>query len=285
MKTLKTIVAAAAVALLATACGTANKPSTLPAYAPQYPAKEQNGKIAVVAHRGFWNCDAAGKSENSIASLREAQKNGFWGSEFDVQLTSDDVLIVNHDNNIDGKRIWDNPYSAFAAHRLPNGEKVSTLDEYLTQGEKSKKTMLILEFKEQLNEERENLMVDKTFALLKAHNLYDPNRVAFISFSLNVCKKVAAEAPEFVNQYLNGDIAPGDLKDMKINGMDYAKKVIFAHPDYVELCKYHGMSSNAWTVNSEEEIQKMIDLGVNAITTNEPLLVRKMVGKNREFKK
>lgn len=280
MKIINITVAAAAM-LLAASCGNVNKTSNLPA---QNPAEEQNGKIAVVAHRGFWKCDAAGNSENSIASLREAQNNGFWGSEFDVQLTSDDVLIVNHDDSIDGVLIWDNPYSAFSAHRLPNGEKVSTLDEYLTQGEKSKKTKLILEFKEQKNEERENLMVEKTFDMLKAHKLYDPKRVVFISFSLNVCKKVAAEAPEFVNQYLNGDLTPAELKKFNINGIDYAKKVMSQHPEYMEACKSNDLSTNVWTVNSEKEISQFIEMGVGAITTNEPLLVRKMLG-DREFKK
>lgn len=284
MKIIKMTIAAVAV-LLAASCGPIHKVSTLPAELPQYPAEEQHGKIAVVAHRGFWKCDAAGHSENSIASLREAQNHGFWGSEFDVQLTSDDVIIVNHDDTIDGKLIWDHPYSAFASHRLPNGEKVSTLDEYLTQGEKSRKTKLILEFKEQKNEARENLMVDKAFAMLKAHNLYDPKRVVFISFSLNICKKVAAEAPEFVNQYLNGELSPTELKKLGINGMDYAKKVLNQHPDYVGLCQYNGMSSNVWTVNSDKEINTFIDMGVGAITTNEPLRVRELLGKGREFRK
>ena len=43
------------------------------------------------------------------------------------------------------------------------------------------------------------------------------------------------------------------------------------------------MSINSWTVNKEKDIQNMIDLGVDCITTNEPLLVRKMLGK-RELK-
>lgn len=46
-------------------------------------------EIAIVAHRGFWNCDEAGMAKNSIASLAMAQKNGFWGSEFDVNMTAD----------------------------------------------------------------------------------------------------------------------------------------------------------------------------------------------------
>ena len=44
------------------------------------------------------------------------------------------------------------------------------------------------------------------------------------------------------------------------------------------------MSVNAWTVDDKANIQKMIDLGVDQITTNEPLVVRELLGK-KEFKK
>lgn len=280
---IKTIVSIAAVCMLAVSCGLSRRAVTLPSYG-EFPKVDQKGKVAVVAHRGFWKCEEAGNSQNSIAALREAQKNGFWGCEFDVQLTSDDVLIVNHDNSIDGKLIWDNPFSAFADFRLPNGEGVSTLDEYLTQGEKSKTTVLVLEFKGQKNAERENIMVDKAIDLLKKHGLYSPDRVVFISFSLNVCRKLAKECPSFINQYLNGDKSPEALSRENINGMDYEKEVLKSNPTWPSKCAEFGMSSNAWTVNSEEDIRKMIEIGVNAVTTNEPLLVRKMLGKD-EFKK
>ncbi len=44
------------------------------------------------------------------------------------------------------------------------------------------------------------------------------------------------------------------------------------------------MSINCWTVNKEKDIQDMIDLGVDCITTNEPLLVREKLGKREKVK-
>lgn len=49
----------------------------------------------IVAHCGFWNCEEAGYSKNSIASLRCAQEAGLWGSEFDVNMTEMLNLKVN----------------------------------------------------------------------------------------------------------------------------------------------------------------------------------------------
>ena len=40
-----------------------------------------------------------------------------------------------------------------------------------------------------------------------------------------------------------------------------------------------GQKVNVWTVNKPEDIQKIIDLKVDFITTDEPLLVREILHK------
>ena len=90
-------------------------PSTLEA------RRKENRKTDIVAHRGFWNCEEAGYAKNSIAALRCAQEAGFWGSEFDVNITADSVLIVYHDGEINGKKIEEYPYSEFKDFKIANG--------------------------------------------------------------------------------------------------------------------------------------------------------------------
>ena len=93
---------------------------------------KKTNRTSIVAHRGFWNCEEAGYARNSVAALKCAQDNHFWGSEFDVNMTADSVLIVFHDSFIDGKRIEDYPYSEFADFKLANGECIPTIDQYLS---------------------------------------------------------------------------------------------------------------------------------------------------------
>ena len=52
----------------------------------------------VIAHRGYWK--AEGSAQNSLASLRKAAEAKVYGSEFDVQMTADGIVVVNHDNKI-----------------------------------------------------------------------------------------------------------------------------------------------------------------------------------------
>ena len=133
-------------------------------------------RTGIVAHRGFWNCEEAGFSENSIAALRCAQEAGFRGSEFDVNMTSDKQLIVFHDNSVEGKRIEDHPFSDFTYYRLPNGEPIPTLDQYLEQGKESAETMLVCELKPHSSSDIENKLVGRTIACIDAHGLLAPKR-------------------------------------------------------------------------------------------------------------
>ena len=250
-----------------------------------FPKLNFGGKTAIVAHRGFWNCEQAGFSENSIASLKAAQQAGFWGSEFDVQMTADGVVIVNHNNDIEGLRIADHTWDELKGFLLPNGERRPTLDEYLRQGRRSARTVLVLEFKSQPSEELEDRMVEKTFAALRAHGLFRPDRVAFISFSRHICEKVAAEAPRFMNQYLNGELSPSRLAALGINGWDYMDLIVNLRGGWIEKAHKLGMSTNVWTVNKESAMEKFAAKGIDAITTNFPLVAREVLGPDREYRR
>lgn len=243
-------------------------------------------KIAITAHRGFWNCEQAGYMENTIASLAQAQENGFWGSEFDVHITGDDQLLVNHNADLGGLNIHDTPIDSFLVMVHKNGEHPSTVGQYLEQGAKGS-AMLVYEIKPNPSEEKENLLVDKTIETLKDHCMYDPDKVMFISFSLNICKRIAEKCPGFTNQFLADDefyLTPDEVHAAGINGIDYEYHMFYSHPEWIARAHELGMSVNVWTVDAKEDMQAMIDLGVDCITTNYPLLARELLGE-RELKR
>lgn len=246
-------------------------PSTLEA------RRKENRKTDIVAHRGFWNCEEAGYAKNSIAALRCAQEAGFWGSEFDVNITADSVLIVYHDGEIDGKKIEDHPYSEFKDFKIANGETIPTIDEFLAQGKKYPATKLVYEFKPQSNPETENTFVNLAIANLAENGLLDPDRVMFISFSRNICERLARMLPGYTVQYLNSDMDPDQLHELKVNGVDYNHEVFVKNPKWYKMARKNGMSVNAWTVNKEEDMVRMIKLGVDQITTDYPLELRALL--------
>ena len=234
----------------------------------------QNPKVC--AHRGFWDCDQAGHVENSIASLRQAQENGFWGSEFDVHLTADSIVVVNHDDRFHGIPIHKSTYKELLAKRHRNGETIPTLDQYLEQGAKST-CMLVLEIKPQDTVENTLYLAQTCKETLKAHNLLDPARVMFISFSYEACKWVAQNLPGFDNQYLECNLDPETVHSDGINGIDYNFIAFHMHPDWVKRAHELGMKVNVWTVDFAPEMRYLIKLGVDVITTNKPLLLRELM--------
>lgn len=240
----------------------------------------EKGQMGIVAHRGFWNCDEAGYARNSVAALRCAQENGFWGSEFDVNITADSVLLVFHDDNVAGKKFSEHQYSEFKDIVIENGETIPTIDQYLEQGAKYPETMLVYELKPQSSVEIEEALVNLSIEKLKEYELLDPKRVMFISFSYYMTCKVAELLPDFTVQYLSGSKEPKDLLADGVNGLDYAHGVFVNHPEWAEQARELGMTTNIWTVNTEDYMLQAIDFGIMYITTDCPLDARRVIKEN-----
>lgn len=225
----------------------------------------------VVAHRGAFK--TKGLPENSIASLKEAISLGCTGSEFDVRMTADDSLIINHDEHYNNLLIEETTYDALQQFTLSNGEKLPTLREYLLAGMKANnKTRLVLEIKpSELGKERALKIVDAVVALVQS--LHAAPYVVFISFDYNMMLRLKQLLPNAPMQYLEGDKSPAELKADGIMALDYHFSVFEKHPEWVAEAKQLGMQLNAWTVNDAATMDKLIQLGFDFITTNEPELL------------
>ena len=228
----------------------------------------------VIAHRGFWKTE--GSAQNSITALEKATEAKLYGSEFDVQITLDGKLIVNHDSKFQGFVIAETPYKDLKKIRLQNGEKLPTLKKYLKKGKKQD-IQLILEIKSHKSKEVEDKMAADIVKMVKKMGL--EKQVEYIAFSLNICEQLAKLTPESEIAYLNGDVTPTELKKKGINGIDYNQSVLMKHPEWVEEAHQLGMKVNVWTVNKEEAMQKFIDMKVDYITTDLPLECKRLVQK------
>lgn len=231
------------------------------------------GQTQVIAHRGFWKTD--GSAQNSIAALQKADSIGCYGSEFDVWLAADDQLVVNHDPLYKGKRMEKSPSTALTLLKLDNGESLPTLAKYL-QAAKPLHTRLVLELKTHSKPERETKAVERIVALVKKYGLED--RMEYISFSLHAVKEfirlAPANTPVF---YLNGDLSPKELKEIGCAGPDYHYSVFRRHPEWIKQSHDLGMKVNAWTVNKVNDMKWLIDRKIDFITTNEPVMLKKML--------
>ena len=227
----------------------------------------------VIAHRGFWK--AEGSAQNSIAGLKKAAEAKVYGSEFDVQLTADGVVVVNHDDAIDGLVIGETAYDKLKDLKLKNGEKLPTLADYLEAGKKLPDVQLILEIKPHKTKAQEDQIAETTVKMVKEYGL--EKQVEYISFSMNICEQLVSLAPDAEVAYLNGDCAPKDIKAKGLTGIDYSYKVFYKHPEWVKEAQSLGLKVNVWTVNKTADLQKMIAMGVDLLTTDQVLEAKEMV--------
>ena len=194
-----------------------------------------NNKI--VAHRGAWK--NTGAPQNSIASLENAIKLGCVGSEFDVRMTKDEVLVINHDAHYEGMDIEKTDYAELIKKTLKNGEQLPTLEEYLKAGKKQKKTMLVTEIKPSpAGKERAMILAEKvvkTVQKLKAQNW-----VVYISFDYDILKKVRELDKNAKLQYLNGNISAAQLQADNIGGLDYHFSVLQKDEQWIANAKKIG---------------------------------------------
>lgn len=233
----------------------------------------------VIAHRGFWKTE--GSAQNSLAALVKADSIEAYGSELDIWLSSDGIPVVNHDAHVtlNGERliVQDTPANVLTQVKLQNGENLPTLEEYFDTFENCDHTKLIIEFKPHRTKYLEDELAEKVLKMVRDRNIQD--RVEYISFSLNFVVKTIHLNPMAKVFYLSGNLAPKVMKEIGAAGIDYHFSVINKNPEWVKQSHDLGLKVNVWTVNNPEDIQRMIDLGVDYITTDEPLLVKGMLNK------
>lgn len=228
----------------------------------------------VIAHRGAWKVD--GLPQNSIASLHRAIELGCAGSEFDVHLTKDDVLVVNHDNDFYGIDIGTATYAELLTKKHPNGESLPTAEAYLREGMKQQKTKLIFELKtSKLGKERTLHSADLSVELVK--RLGAEEYVEYIAFDYDACKRIVELDPTAKVYYLNGDVTPAQAKQDSFAGLDYHFDVFKKNPTWIKEAHDLGLAINAWTINTEDEMNNLLNQHVEFITTDQPALLFEII--------
>jgi glycerophosphoryl diester phosphodiesterase len=228
--------------------------------------KAQDTKI--IAHRGAWK--EFDLPENSIAALQKAIAIKAYGSEFDVRRTLDGKLVVNHDPTHFGDTIELKTYAALNAKKLSNGEDLPLLEDYFKTGTASKhNTLLICEIKAALlSNTTSQLTTTETIALAK--NLGIEDRIIYISFDFEVLKTIRTNRPTATVLYLENNKFLDEIKAANFNGINFNYAQFLGNPSIAVNAKKQNMMLGSWTVNKDEDFNKLVAQGVEFITTNFP---------------
>ena len=225
--------------------------------------------IKMIGHRGA----SALEPENTIQSFNRAASIGAWGVETDIYVLKDGNIVVFHDADVERMtngigEIKNMNLLEVKELNIDSGNnvnnynnlKIPTLDEYLNCCVENKVTPVI-EFK-LVNVEKVKEIVDK----IKKYGLED--NTIIISTSYEWIKYIREYSDKIHFQYL-GDITIENINLLKKYG-NYGIdiKIDKITKDKVDLAHLHGAKVNVWTVNNKKDINKLINMGVDMITSD-----------------
>jgi len=236
-----------------------------------------------IAHRG-----ASGKGlapENTMASFEKAIEVGVDAVEIDVHLTADNRVVVIHDRAVDRTTDGSGPVDTmtldqvrelsagswfdtqFASERIPTLEEVLDLIGW--------RAVLLIETK---TEEA----AEKAVSIIRAQRAQ--SRVVMQSFlgpAVRTVNRLDSRIPtaflmtggEAVLRRKTGVVK----RVLKLGANALALKYTAATPDLVNMFLSRAMGIWVWTVDEEEDMREMIEMGVGGIITNYPDRLNKVI--------
>ncbi|MCH5317127.1 MAG: hypothetical protein J1E05_04055 [Eubacterium sp.] len=236
-------------------------------------AEVTSADVTLIAHRGF----SAVAPENTAPAFEEAGLAGFGAAECDIYRTKDGVWVISHDINT--YRMMDKSgfvesltLEKLMSFNYDNGSnienypnlKVCTLDEYLEICAKYD-MVPVIELKGKNNTEH----YDEVVASVEKYGLTD--KVVYISFHLVNLQKLRALSDATL-YYLVHTIDEQSIEDaLSLGGrcgIDFNGNKEANTKEIIQQCIDKGLLMGAWTIDSPEACNRMLDCGVSLITTN-----------------
>lgn len=238
-------------------------------------------KMEITAHRGA----SVKYPENTMAAFKGAKQLGADWIELDIQQTKDKQIVVSHDTNLKritgvDKDIIDMNYSeikdldagSFFDEKF-KGEKIPLLSEILEYA-KENNIRLNIELKPTGKEiEFEKQVVE----LIKKYNF--ENRCVITSQIYNVLENIKKVDKNIKTVYVMS-IAIGNITDAKYADA-FSVEASNINEELVNNVHNNGKELYAWTVNTEESINYMIEMNVDNIITDNIELGKKLVERSQ----
>lgn len=231
-----------------------------------------NPDMKMVAHRGLSGLEL----ENTASAFVAAGNRSYYGIETDVHRTADGKFVVIHDDDtrrvaLDWMKVEKTTFETLRSLRLVdtdgkrgrNDLRIPSLEEYIQICHKYGKVS-VLELKNHFEDED----IDKIIEIIRAEDHLEDT--IFISFDLPNLIYLRSVLPEQPAQYLVGSFTSEVMDALKKYSLDldiYFGSVTVTK-QLVDTLHENGIKINVWTVDKLEDAQRMIDYGVDFITSN-----------------
>ena len=235
----------------------------------------------IIAHRGY----SYVAPENTLAAINLAWLVGADAVEIDVYLTTDNQIVLHHDRTTARTTGVDLTVSESSFDQLRaldvgkwkgdqwSGEKIPTLEDALATIPDGKRMFVEIKCHSEI--------IPWFIKTLDSSRCKD-EQVAVISFYEDIIKDIKAIRPSLPAYWLcwTDRKTPEELieiaKSANADGLDAMVCDAF-NEDFVSKLRAAGMGVYVWTVDKDDEAQRMAALGVDGITTNRPAEIRALL--------
>ncbi len=241
--------------------------------AGQHPYLEHPGPLAF-AHRG----GTEKHPENSLAAFTHAVSLGYRHLETDAHLTADGVVLAFHDKSLDrvtdlSGQIADCTADQVAEARIGGLEPIPTLDELF---EAFPDTNINIDPKN-------DQVVEPLVKVIERHGAL--GRVCLGSFSdrrLKRCRRLLG--PELCTS--GGPVATAQFRlanfglaasPNKIDCLQVPVRqsgILLVDRRFIDHAHRQGLQVHVWTIDDPEEMHRLLDLGVDGLMTDRPMILR-----------
>ena len=233
--------------------------------------KINNGNVKMVAHRGVSGLER----ENTVPAFLAAGQRTYYGVETDVRVTKDGKFALHHDGTPErvsnGKHtftIEEMTLAQLQATVLPDKDgseirqdiRIPSLAEYVHVCKKYDKKC-VLEIKTPFTEEQLARMVEE----IKELDYLDG--MIFISFYADNCK-ILRKLTDNKIQFLAAELSDTIFEMCKEYHFDIDDAHNCMTKEWVDKFHAEGLEVNVWTVDSPETAEKLVEMGVDYITSN-----------------
>lgn len=232
--------------------------------------KINHAQTQMVAHRGVSGLEL----ENTCAAFVAAGNRSYFGVETDVHVTADGQFIIIHDDSTgrvatEAMVVEQTDYAKLRSLQLKQKDgmlrtdlRLPSLEEYLSICKHYNK-MCVLELKNPMEKEAVRQIVEISKAV------YSLDKMIFISFSFQNMLYIREFAPDAAAQYLLGEaVTPAHIDAMAENKLDLDVYYQFMTKELLDTLHDRGIKVNCWTVDDPEWAEKLVNWGVDYITSN-----------------
>ena len=237
--------------------------------------------MEVTAHRGA----SVIYPENTMAAFRGAKELGADWVELDVQQTKDGRLIVLHDTNLKrttgvNKNTWEVTYDEVKEldagsffHVDFKGEKIPLLEEVLDYA-KSEHVKLNIELKPTGKE------VDFEKSVVDTIKRYGMEEECVVTSQVYDVLENVKEYDASIHTVYVMSLAYGDITELTAAD-HFSIEASNVNQSLVKKVHNAGKELYVWTVNTEENMQKMIELHVDNLITDNITLAKDTITKSK----